>query len=81
MWYSQPKVPSTGVANGKYTEENDDHLDNNLVDLKCANDQNYKFKLIWHLVILMVFQYLGAIYGVYSMFTSARILTSIYGKC
>lgn len=54
--------------------------DENIVKHECTTDPNYKFKIIWHLVFMMVSLYLGAIYGVYLMFTSAKILTMIYGN-
>lgn len=51
-----------------------------VVKHECTTDPNYTFKIIWHLVFVMVSLYLGAIYGVYLIFTSAKLLTLMYGK-
>lgn len=58
---------STGVL-----IENDVDLNKNNVKLK-------HLKVIWHRVILLVFLCFGAMYGVFLMITSAKILTTIYG--
>lgn len=70
----------TGVLNAEDADTNDDSLNNNVVEPKYATDRTYKHKIIWHLVVAMVSLYLGAIYGVYLMFTSAKFATLIYGK-
>lgn len=59
---------STGVV-----IENDVDLNKNSVKLK-------HLKVIWHRVILLVFLCFGAMYGVFLMITSAKILTTIYGE-
>lgn len=39
-----------------------------------------KIKLIWSRIIVIGLFHLGAVYGVYLLITSARILTGIFGK-
>lgn len=80
--YAQSNVSSaaewTGVLNEYDADTNDGGLNKNTVELKYANKRNYK--LIWLHVFVAVVAHLGTIYGLYLIFTSAKILTTIYGK-
>ena len=38
-----------------------------------------KYHIVWRNVILFAYLHLAAFYGVYLMFTSAKILTSLFG--
>lgn len=68
----------TGVLTENDAETIDGGLDKNVAELKHAKPT--EFKLRWHIIIYFVYAHLGAIYGVYLMFTSAKIYTTISGK-
>lgn len=39
-----------------------------------------EYKLVWRNIILYIFLHLSALYGFWIMFTSGKILTSVWGK-
>lgn len=79
---AQPNAPlapqCTGVLNENDADTADGGLNKSIRELKYANNRTYE--IIWYRVILKVVSVIGAIYGVYSMFASAKIYTTIFGK-
>lgn len=77
-----PNAPSinecTGVLDEGDAETVDGGLNKNIIDLKHAN--NRRFQLVWQNIIAIGLFHLGGIYGLYLVFTSARIYTLIFGK-
>lgn len=47
---------------------------------KKYESKPYKVQIVWRNVILFVYLHAAALYGAYLMFTSAKILTSIWGE-
>lgn len=62
----------------------DDQLDNESTKFAETNKaevkNTYKFQLVWRNVILFALLHSGALYGVYLIFTSAKIATTVFGK-
>lgn len=44
------------------------------------NKDGYKLRLVWRNIILFAYLHAASIYGFYLMFTSAKLLTSGWGK-
>lgn len=45
-----------------------------------AEKKPYRMRIVWRNVALLGYLHLAALYGVYLMFSSAKLLTSVYGK-
>lgn len=77
-----PNAPSivecTGVLNETDAETIDGGLNKNIIKLKHAN--SWRHQLVWQNIIAIGLFHLGGIYGLYLMFTSARIYTGTFGK-
>jgi hypothetical protein len=41
----------------------------------------YRREIVWRLVVIHIYLNLSALYGIYLMLTSAKILTGIWGMC
>jgi hypothetical protein len=41
--------------------------------------QKYRRQIVWRNVILFVYLHMAALYGAYLMFTSAKIITTVWG--
>lgn len=39
-----------------------------------------EYKLVWRNIILYIVLHISALYGIYMMLTSAKLLTTIFGK-
>lgn len=76
---SQPNEPPlTGVLNEDDAETTDGGLKKSIVGLEYANARSYA--IIWHRVILVTMSMGGAIIGLYAIFTSAKLSTTIFRK-
>lgn len=71
-------VECTGVLDETDAETIDGGLNKNIDQLKHAKDR--RFQLVWQNIFAIGLFHLGGIYGVYLIFTSARIYTGIFGK-
>lgn len=68
----------TDKLNDGNAQTTDAGLKNIVAELKRLTDG--KYKIAWDHVIIVGFLHLGALYGLYLMLTSAKILTPIFGK-
>lgn len=69
---AEEMAPNVTTVTGVLCEEN----------LANAEKQKDKFvrKIVWLNVAIFVALHLAALYGLYLAFTSAKLLTSVYGK-
>ena len=42
--------------------------------------EKYKVRIVWRNVIVMMYLHLAALYGVYLLFTSAKLMTAAFGE-
>lgn len=70
---------SVSVPTGVLHEHDDEVLAKELPP-QTTEPEKRKAQLVWRNIILFVYLHLTALYGIYLMFTSARIYTSIWGK-
>ncbi|XP_030750838.1 acyl-CoA Delta(11) desaturase-like [Sitophilus oryzae] len=70
-----PNVVSmaTGVLH-----ENDDEISASIIPPEVSKPQPRKIELVWRNIIIFIFLHAVALYGVYYMFTSAKLATTIY---
>jgi stearoyl-CoA desaturase (delta-9 desaturase) len=75
-----PNITSapTGVL---FEEETLDNLPRHqLVNEEAKEKVEYKLQIVWKNVFIFIFLHLGALYGIYLIFTSAKIATTIFGN-
>ena len=53
-----------------------DHIDVSTPKLA----EEYKYKLVWRNIILFVLLHLASVYGLYLVFTEAKLWTNIWGR-
>jgi hypothetical protein len=58
----------------------DDTLAESQVNEELKEKPKYVRRIVWRNVIILPFQHLGALYGVYLSLTSAKCLTILFGK-
>lgn len=68
----------TGVPNENDADTSNGGLNKNIIALNNTNKRNYE--ILWIRVILRILSTLLAIIGVYSMVTSAKIVTITFSK-
>lgn len=78
MKHIQPVPECTGVLNEVDAETTDGGLNKTVDKRKYANE--WKYTIDWSHVIQLLYVHLGAVKGVYLMFTSGSIYTTIFGK-
>jgi len=49
-------------------------------DEESKEKSKYIIHIIWRNVLIFLYLHLGAIYGIYLAFTSAKLITTIFGK-
>lgn len=72
-------APNISVATG-VLHEHDEEVIATDVPKEVVEPEKRKPQLVWRNIILFVYLHLAALYGIYLMFTSARIYTSLFGK-
>lgn len=69
------------IVKGELIDDKDNSiLANNGKIEKTEPKTPYKVRLVWRNIAIVIYTHLGALYGVYLMFTSAKIATTIYGE-
>lgn len=72
-------APNISVPTGVLHEQ-DDEIVTPEIPKECVEPENRKPQLVWRNIILFAYLHVAALYGLYLMFTSARIYTSLWGK-
>lgn len=72
-------APNISVPTGVLHEQ-DDEVVTHEIPRECVEPEDRKPQLVWRNIILFAYLHLAALYGIYLMFTSARIYTSLFGK-
>lgn len=73
-----PTVECTGVLNETDAETIDGGLDKNIVELKHAGNRDIVF--VWRNIIAFAYVHVAAVYGVWLIFSSAKLYTTAFGK-
>jgi stearoyl-CoA desaturase (delta-9 desaturase) len=60
--------------------ETDDEISAIDTPAEVTKPDDRKLKLVWRNIILFAYLHLAALYGLWLMFTSAKLATSAYGK-
>lgn len=68
----------TGVLNETDAETIDGGLVKDITPLKKAEQR--KMKLVWRNILAFAYVHIAAIYGLWLMFTSAKLVTGAFGK-
>lgn len=71
--------PNTVVVPTGILHETDNEMVKDGYEPVHLEPENRKPQLVWRNIILFGYLHLAALYGVYLMFTSARIYTSLWG--
>nr|BAH72790.1 ACYPI009290 [Acyrthosiphon pisum] len=71
------------AATNTMMETDINSVDNNKQDRvnNMSSLEPVKIEILWSIVLFFVFGHLSAIYGLYLMFTSTKLLTTFYGLC
>lgn len=72
-------TPNISVPTG-VLHENDDEVAAMNIPAEVVKPDDRKLQLVWRNIILFAYLHLAALYGIWLMFTSAKIATSIFGK-
>lgn len=72
-------APNTNMPTG-VLHEHDDEVQAQIIPPEISKPSDRKLELVWRNIILFVYLHLVALYGVYIMLTSAKLITSAVGK-
>lgn len=72
-------APNVSIPTG-VLHENDDEVVAKVIPPELVKPSDRKLKLVWRNIILFAYLHSVAVYGLYLMFTSAKLATSIFGK-
>lgn len=72
-------LPAHDTPTGVLHEQDDEIVTPNIPP-ECVEPEKRKPQLVWRNILLFAYMHLAALYGIYLMFTSARIYTSLLGK-
>ncbi|CAG9815709.1 unnamed protein product [Phaedon cochleariae] len=71
-------APNVSIPTG-VLHENDDEVRANFIPPEVVKPSDRKLELVWRNIVLFTYLHAVAVYGLYLMFTSAKLVTSIYG--
>ncbi|XP_074034084.1 acyl-CoA Delta-9 desaturase isoform X1 [Leptinotarsa decemlineata] len=72
-------APNTSNIPTGVLHEHDDEVSANFIPPEVVKPSERKLILVWRNIILFAYLHAVAVYGLYLMFTSAKLVTSIYG--
>ncbi|KAJ8919212.1 hypothetical protein NQ315_012200 [Exocentrus adspersus] len=70
-------TPNISIPAG-VLHENDGEVVGKIIPADVVKPSEHKLQLVWRNIIIFVYLHIVAVYGLYLMFTSAKILTSIF---
>lgn len=78
-----PNATSTSACTGVLNENDAETIDGGLLtDVKTLKKaEKRKLKWVWRNIIAFVYLHLAAVYGLWLVFTSAKLQTSAFGEC
>ncbi|KAG5889224.1 hypothetical protein JTB14_018647 [Gonioctena quinquepunctata] len=76
---STKMAPNTSNIPTGVLHEYDDEVCANVIPPEVSEPSKRKLVLVWRNIILFVYLHAVALYGLYLMFSSAKLVTSIYG--
>lgn len=47
---------------------------------QSPDSNEYEWKIVWRNILGMIYLHVGGVYGIYLMFTQARLITFVWGK-
>lgn len=72
-------APNISMPTG-VLHECDDEISANVIPPEVVKPSERKLELVWRNIILFAYLHLVGLYGIYLMFTSAKLYTSIFGE-
>lgn len=72
-------APNVSMPTG-VLHETDEDINVESLPQKPKEQNDRKVQLVWRNIILFAYLHLAAVYGLYLLFTSAKLLTVVFGK-
>lgn len=72
-------APNVSAPTGVLLETDEEVMLADVPNEKVASEK-YQLRLVWRNIAVFVYLHAIALYGIYLMLTSAKILTSLWGK-
>lgn len=73
-------APNVSVTTGVLHEHDEEVNSSDVPVLEIKKPGDFKLQLVWRNIILFAYLHLSAVYGLYLMFTSAKLSTTAWGK-